>query len=171
MTQAVQVPAAGTYTLDQAASTISFTTTHMFGLGKVHGTFALRDCRIEVAGPQDAAVRATVDAASIDTGSSARDKMVRSATYLDAERYPEFSFSSTGLEQADGRWVLRGSLTVREVSRPVDVHVQEVRVADAALHAVGTAQVDRYEFGITAMKGMTGRRLTLRLEIAADLRP
>lgn len=169
MSTAVQIPVAGAYRVDAGASTISFTTKHMLGLGTVRGTFALRDGHIDVADPVSASsVRATVAAGSIDTGVDARDRTVRSATYLDAEHHPHFGFVSTGVEQSGGRWVLRGSLTVRGVSRPVDVHVEEVAADGPRLRVVATAVVDRYAFGITAMRGMTGRRLSLRLEIVAE---
>jgi polyisoprenoid-binding protein YceI len=166
---AVEIPVAGAYRVDVGASTISFTTRHLFGLAKVRGTFALREAHIDVAGPVTASsVRATIAAGSVDTGVEARDRMVCSATYLDAERHPHFTFVSTGVERAGERWLLRGSLTVRGVSRPVDVHVAHVQVTGPRLRVVATAVVDRYEFGITAMRGMTGRRLSLRLEIIAE---
>lgn len=169
MTTAVQLPVAGAYRIDVAASTISFTTKHMLGLGTVRGTFALRDGQVDVADPVDASsVRATVVAASVDTGLATRDDMVRSATYLDVERHPHFVFVSTGVEQVDGQWVLRGTLTVRGVSRPIDVDVVDVRVIGSEMRVVAAAVVDRYEFGITAMRGMTGRRLSLRLELVAE---
>ncbi len=38
---AVQIPAAGIYQLDPAASTVTFATRHMFGLAPVKGTFRL----------------------------------------------------------------------------------------------------------------------------------
>lgn len=169
MSTAVQIPVAGAYRLDAAASTISFTTKHMFGLGTVRGTFAVHDGHIDVADPvTGTSVRATVAAGSIDTGVEARDRTVRSATYLDAEHHPHFGFVSAGVERAGGQWLLRGSLTVRGISRPVDLLVEEVRADGARLRVVATTVVDRYEFGITAMRGMTGRRLYLRLEVVAE---
>jgi polyisoprenoid-binding protein YceI len=168
MTVVVQLPVVGAYRVDVDESTISFTTKHMFGLGTVRGTFALREGRIDVAEQMGAStVRATVAADSVDTGVAARDQAVRSATYLDAERFPDFAFVSSGVERAGERWVLRGALTVRGVSRPVDVLVEEAQVTGDRLRVVATAEVDRYAFGITAMRGMTGRRLSLRLEIFA----
>lgn len=168
MTAAVQLPVTGTYRLDPGASTIGFATRHLFGLGAVRGTFAVADGRIEVTDPVTAsAVTARVAAGSVDTGLAARDGVVRSATYLDAEHHPYFEYASTGLERRDGQWVLCGRLTVRGVTRPVDVLITELRVEGTGLRVVATAAIDRYEFGITAMRGMTGRRLALRLELTA----
>jgi polyisoprenoid-binding protein YceI len=165
----IEVPVAGDYRIDPQRSTISFTTRHMFGLAPVRGTFALRDGHIHVADPvEDSTARATISATSFHTGVSARDKTVRSGQYLDVENHPDITFSSTRIEQVDGRWALQGSLAVRGRSQPLQVDVEEVRLDGADLRLRASSRVDRYEFGITAMKGMTGRHLALRLDLTAQ---
>ncbi|OLF13032.1 hypothetical protein BLA60_07265 [Actinophytocola xinjiangensis] len=159
---------AGEYRVDAAASTISFTTRHMFGLGAVRGTFALREARVDVADdPARSSVRAVVDAGSVDTGIEARDRAVSSAVYLDAARHPDIVFVAGGAQGAGEDWVLRGQLTVRGVSAPLDLRVEQVRVDGSQVRVVATTVVDRFAFGITAARGMTGRRLRLRLEVVA----
>ncbi|OLF12588.1 YceI family protein [Actinophytocola xanthii] len=167
-TPAIQTPVAGAYRVDTSASTISFATRHVFGLGTVRGTFALRDGQVDVGEPVTSSfARATVSAASVDTGVAARDHAVRSATYLGAEYHPFIDFASTNLERDGERWVLHGGLTVRGVTRPVALELAEVRVAGPRLRVIATTVVDRYEFGVTAMRGMAGRRLRMRIEITA----
>ena len=48
---AVQIPAVGTCQLDPAASTVTFATRHLFGLGAVKGTFRLISGQITIADP------------------------------------------------------------------------------------------------------------------------
>ena len=48
---AVQIPAAGIYQLDPAASTVTFATRHIFGLAPVKGTFRLVSGQIAIADP------------------------------------------------------------------------------------------------------------------------
>jgi polyisoprenoid-binding protein YceI len=166
-TETIEVPAAGTYRLQPGESTISFATRHMFGLGPVRGTFALREGVVHVADPvETSTVRATIAAGSVDTGLAARDNTVRSGQYLDTAKHPDITFTATGVTH-DGGWVLRGTLTVRGRTEPLDVRVEEVRVLDGALRLRATAEVDRYAWGITAMKGMTGRRLRFTLSLSA----
>lgn len=166
----IEMPTAGEYRIDRAHSTISFKTRHIFGLAAVHGTFQLREGHIHVADPvADSSARATIAAGSVDTGLSMRDETVRSVQYLDAEHHPDITVVSTRLSQMDGRWTMHGSLTVRGRTRPLDVRVDEVRAAGGRLRLRATSRVDRYEFGITTMKGMTGRWLTMRLELTASL--
>jgi polyisoprenoid-binding protein YceI len=169
MTTSIEVPGTGDYRIDHDNSTVSFTTRHMFGLGAVRGTFRLRDGHIHVASPvADTATRVTISAGGFDTGVSARDVTVRSATYLDTETHPDITFVSTRLGQAEQGWVLHGSLAVRGLARPLDVHIDEVRPAGSGLRLLAGARVDRYAFGITAMKGFAGRYLTMRLDVAAN---
>ncbi|MFC4858215.1 YceI family protein [Actinophytocola glycyrrhizae] len=166
-TETVEVPTAGTYRIDPGESTISFATRHMFGLGPVRGTFGLRDGTVHVASPvETSTVRATIDAASFDTGAAARDKTVRSKQYLDVAAHPDITFTADGVVR-DGGWVLRGTLTVRGRAEPLDVRVDEVRVLDDRLRLRASAEVDRYAWGVTAMKGMTGRRLRFSLSLSA----
>lgn len=52
-------------------------------------------------------------------------------------------------------------------SKPVDVTVERVTVEGRRLTVVASTVVDRYAFGVTTAKGMTGRRLTVRLDVRA----
>jgi polyisoprenoid-binding protein YceI len=174
-TETVEVPAVGSYRIEPGESTISFATRHMFGLAPVRGTFALRDGVVHVADPAETStVRATIAAGSVDTGLAARDNTVRSRQYLDVTQHPDITFTADGLAHGlddavddDGGWVLRGTLTVRGRTEPLDVRIDEVRVLDDRLRLRASAEVDRYAWGVTAMKGMTGRRLRFTLSLSA----
>ncbi|MFM0592265.1 MULTISPECIES: YceI family protein [Paraburkholderia] len=66
----------------------------------------------------------TIDAASIDTNVPLLDKMVKSASLLDVERYPEIRFVSTRFERTDeSRGTLTGDLTIHGVTQPVTLDV------------------------------------------------
>ena len=79
-----------------------------------------------------AAVEIHVDARTlrvIDKDDSDKDrtevqKTMQGPEVLDSEHYQEIVFKSTGAEAAgQGRWTLRGTLTLRGQTRPVTVHV------------------------------------------------
>src|SRR5699024_10473526 len=114
----LETPPAGRYEIDPAASRLTFTTRHMFGMLPVSGSFAITGGTVEVAEPlTDSSVRAEVDAASFDTGNAKRDAHVRSSDYLDTERHPTMTFVS---ERVEGD-ALVGSLTAHGVTRPVEL--------------------------------------------------
>jgi len=161
----IEAPVLGAYHLEPSESTIEFTTRHLFGLAPVRGTFALREGVVHVADPVDTSlVRATIDARSFDTGLPARDRTVGSPQYLDTAQHPDITFVANGIDQNE---VLQGTLTVRGRTEPLKVHIDEVRVLGNRLQLRASAEVDRYRWGITAMKGMTGRRLRFRLSMVA----
>lgn len=165
----IQLPAVGEYRIDVADSTVTFRTRHIFGMAPVSGSFRLREGHIRVAEEvTESTARATISAASFHTGVSNRDATVRSGQYLDAENHPHITFTSTRLSKVDGRWVLHGTLTVRGRGCPVDVLVEQSEVDGPRVRLRASARVDRYEYGITAMKGMTGRWLTMTLELRAN---
>ncbi|MEV6007835.1 YceI family protein [Streptomyces sp. NPDC051976] len=162
------IPPAGDYKIDPEESGIHFKSTHMFGLGSVTGTFALRSGHVSIASPLTASsAEAVADATSFSTGSDARDKKVLSSAFLDPAAYPEISFTSVSAVNADGTWILRGTLTAHGVDAPVEFTVTDSGFVDGTLHLAATATVDRYAHGITAMKGMAGRYLHLTVTVQA----
>ena len=167
-TQITQAPPLGHYDIDASRSQVTFRTRHMFGLGPVRGTFAVRSGSVDIAEPlADAAVHAEIDAASFSTGNAQRDQTVRSARFLDAGRFPVISFRY-GQPSADGGTV-DGTLTVRDVSRPVSLAIGAVTTDGRSFTASATVRVDRTEFGLTAMRGLAGRYLDLTVEVRCSL--
>lgn len=163
------IPAAGDYRIDPESSTVAFTTRHLFGLAAVHGSFHLYDGQIHIADPvRESWTRATISAASVQTGNPSRNASVRSPRLLATAAHPDVTFSSTRLDQIDGHWVLGGDLSVRGVIRPILVHIDDVHTAEARIRLHATTRVDRHAFEITKYRGVAARHLTLRLDIIAD---
>src|SRR5262245_42285444 len=161
----IEAPALGAYRINVSESTVEFGTRHLFGLAPVRGAFTLRDGIVHVAEPTDTSmVRATIDAGSFDTGLPQRDDTVRSAKFLDAANHPDITFVANGLHGSD----LMGALTVKGRTEPLDVTIDEIRVLDHRLQIRASAEVDRYQWGVSAMKGMTGRRLRFTLSLVAS---
>jgi polyisoprenoid-binding protein YceI len=164
----VVVPQTGHYTIDPARTTVRFDTRHLFGLGPVTGTFAVRGGTVDVADPAtESTVAVVVDSASFDTGSKGRDKQVRSAKFLDVESHPVIRFEGQSARKSADGWQIAGTLTVQAVTRPLDLEIQQLTVAGSELRARVTCRIDRKEYGITAMPGMAGRHLTLTVEAVA----
>lgn len=165
----VQLPAAGTYRINPSTSTIAFTTRHMFGIGAVKGSFDLTSGDIIVAEPVIASqVVATATADSFTTGNPKRDKHVKSADFLHAETHPEISFRSTELVPDGVGWLLRGAITARSTTAPVELTIIEATADPTGFTVKAAGKVDRYAHDITKMKGMAARYLTLHITAHAD---
>lgn len=169
MTQRANVPAAGRYRLDPGRSSVGFRTRHLFGLATVSGTMrvAAGEIVVDPEAPQ-ASVTASVAAASFSTDNDRRDRDVRSAKFLHAEKYPYVTFRAGTLSQAQGRWVLSGELTVRDVSSPVRLAIESVEPAGKGFRALATTRIDRFAFGLTAARGMAARFLDIELTAIAE---
>ncbi len=112
---------AANWKVDRAHTTMGFGVSHLFT--SVQGRFDRFDGTIEFdpEKPEAAVVRATIDAASINTNNAKRDKHLRSDDFFDVEKHPTLSFESTGgvTEMKENRGKLAGNLTIHGVTKPV----------------------------------------------------
>jgi polyisoprenoid-binding protein YceI len=157
-------PQPGHYDIDASRSRVTFATRHLFGLGRVHGSFAIRGGTADVAEPVAAsAIYAEIETASFRTGNHQRDHSVLSPRFLDPAGHPVMTFRSDRIEAAGQ--VLTGTLTVRGTTRPVTLAVARCEVTRRSFTVRATARIDRTEFGITAARGLAARYLDLTVEV------
>jgi polyisoprenoid-binding protein YceI len=149
------IPIAGTYELDPNHKRVGFVVRHLM-VSKVRGEFGQASATITVGeDPLQSSVTATILAASFDSGQEQRDGHVRSADFLDAEKYPTLEYRSTGVKSIDGSdIVLNGELTIRGVTQPVDLHVEIEGVGRSpygqdVFGFSATTEIDREAFGLT----------------------
>ncbi len=147
-------PVAGTWILDPAHTTLTFEARHMM-IAKVRGAFQKAEGRIVVPDdPRQTEVEVVVETASVDTGVEDRDNHLRSADFFDVEQFPTMTFRGNGVSITDDGYVLRGTLTIRDVTRPLDLPFEfhggivdpygNPRIAVSA-----QTEIDRTEWGLT----------------------
>ena len=149
------IPAAGTYLLDAAHKRVGFVARHMM-VSKVRGECADATATITVAeDPMQSSVTATIQATSINTAQADRDAHMRSPEFLDVENFPTLEFRSTGVKSWDGNeFVLTGELTIKGVTRPVELEVEFEGVGRSPFGQdifgfSASTEIDREEFGLT----------------------
>ena len=111
------------WTNDAAHSQLFFTVTHL-GINDVSGTFDDFTVSVESAKPDfsDAVFNLTAKTSSINTRVEARNNHLKSADFFDVEKYPELSFTSTGIKPAgENKYKLTGDLTIHGVTKTVTV--------------------------------------------------
>jgi polyisoprenoid-binding protein YceI len=59
-------------------------------------------------------------------------------------------------------------LTVRGVTRPVRLAIEESSITPRSFSVTAAVRVDRTDFGVTASPGLAGRYLDLRLEVHCE---
>ncbi len=75
--------------------------------------------------PDKASVEVNIKTSSVDSNHAERDKHLRGKDFLYIDKFPKATFISTSFEQDKvGNGVLKGNLTLRGVTRPVEIEVQ-----------------------------------------------
>lgn len=168
-----------TWQIDPKHSAAQFGVTHLMlstVRGEFHnlkGTIVLDDKDIT-----KSSVEVTIDATTLDTREPDRDKDVKSANFLDVEKYPTFTFKSTKVEQAGaGKLKITGDLTIHGVTKSVllDVDGPKSAIKDPwglqRSAASATTKINRKDFGINWNKTMdtggaiVGDELSITLDV------
>lgn len=146
----------GDYTLDASHTRIGFVARHAM-VTKVRGAFNDFEGTIHIDGaePAKSSATVTIKAASIDTRNAQRDDHIRSADFLELDKYPEITFVSREVAQTgDSTFEVTGDLTVKDVTRPVTVEFEYEGTATDPFGNVrvgfeGSVTISRKDFGIT----------------------
>lgn len=113
--------------VDPSHTNVDFAVKHMM-IATVRGRFAEVDgtVRLDPSNIGASRVEVSIKAASLDTRVADRDAHLRSADFLDVEKYPEITFRSTHLERTGSDHLrIAGDLTIHGVTRPVTLEVTE----------------------------------------------
>jgi polyisoprenoid-binding protein YceI len=171
------------YKLDSTHTTVEFIVRHLM-ITKVRGRFTTFDGQVELAPGNDvpAAIVATIDAASIDTREEQRDGHLRSADFLETEKFPHLVFKSDRIDGPPDDFTIHGQLTLHGVTRDVTLKgTFEGRATDpwggtrVGYAAHGT--INRKDFGLTWNAALetggvvVGDDVRLELNVEAVLAP
>ncbi|MGH3756324.1 YceI family protein [Actinophytocola sp.] len=171
---------AGTWVIDPAHSTVGFSVRHL--MSRVRGRFTEFSGEIVVADtPANSSVTATIELASVNTGNDMRDNHLRTKDFFDVEQTPKMTFASTDVRASGGSWVLTGDLTIRDVTKAVEIQLEFLGVDPTGLQGEqrvgfeGHTSITRSEFGVSfgvateGSKVVMGDRVDIHLEIEATL--
>jgi len=146
-----------TWNVDPAHATAEFKVRHMM-ISNVKGQFSKVTgvVTLDESDLANSRVKASIEAASIDTRDAQRDAHLKSADFLHVEKFPTLSFKSTDIRVVgDGELKLQGDLTIRGITRPVTFAVEgptpptkdpwgNTRIAISA-----ATKINRQDFGLT----------------------
>lgn len=124
----------------------------------IHGTLIF-----DPRNPRDSQVEVRIDAKSLWTGEPDRDAHLRSADFLDVERYPEITLRGHKVEiVGDHDYLLTGDLTIRGVTREVTFEVRYLgqwetpwwegdvdKGPKTRAGFVAEATINRHDFGVS----------------------
>jgi len=172
---------AGTWDIDAVHSHVGFVARHLM-VSKVRGSFTKLEGQIVTAeNPLESSASATIQMDSLSTGNETRDGDVKGENFLDVASHPTMTFRSTGVRADGDGYVVAGELTIKGVTRPVELSVEVNGFGPdpyggtrAGFSATGS--INRTDYGITANMVlptggvMVSEKIDLTIEIEAALK-
>jgi len=142
-----------TWTLDKAHSKIGFNVKHM-AVSEVEGNF--KDFEGTIISKTDdfngAEVSFTAKTASIDTDNEKRDSDLKSASFFEAEKFPEVTFKGA-LVKDGGKYKLKGDFVMHGTTKKVEFDVTYGGSINTGKGTKAgfklTGKVNRKDYGLT----------------------
>jgi polyisoprenoid-binding protein YceI len=162
------------WAIDKTHSNIGFSVAHMV-VSETTGNF--KDFDAKVTSTADDFAGATVEfsakTASVFTDNEKRDGHLKSDDFFNAEKFPDLKFSGSLVKEA-GKYVLKGNLTIRDVTKPVTFAVTYGgRVKAFGGEKAGfklNGKINRKEFGLKFDKALEGGGLIVGEEVEVNVK-
>ena len=168
-----------TWNLDPVHSAAEFKVRHMM-IANVKGKFAGITGRLSLdeSDLTQSRVKATIEAATVDTGNADRDTHLKSPDFFDVAQFPTLTFQSARIVRKDeDTLAVTGDLTIRGTTRQVTFEVEgptppnkdpwgNLRIGLSAV-----TKIDRKDFGLTwnaALEAggiLVGDQVTITLDV------
>ncbi|HEY5265606.1 MAG TPA: YceI family protein [Acidimicrobiales bacterium] len=169
------LPAPGVYTVDPVHSNVGFIARHLVA-SKVRGNFSDFSGSFTVGDtPETSSVEFTVQAASITTNNEMRDGHLKSADFLELEKYPTLTFKSTSLMAKGDDFVLVGDLTIHGTTKSVTFDLEYLGSGPGMGEGVTVAgfeahgEIDRRDFGINFEGALENGSLIVSNKIVLEI--
>jgi polyisoprenoid-binding protein YceI len=168
-----------TWNVDPVHSVVEFKVKHMM-ISNVKGQFTGVSgvLTLDETDVTKSRVEATIDASTINTRDPQRDTHLKSADFLDVEKYPTLTFQSTSVKRAGAdEGTVTGELTIHGVTREVVFQVEGPTLPSKdpwghiRLGLSATTKISRKEFGLTwnaALEAgglLVGDEVTITLDV------
>ncbi len=166
-----------TYKIDPAHSSARFTVRHLMitnvrgGFSNVQGTVVYDPENLDAS-----SVDVEIDVNTLHTADATRDAHVKSADFLDAEKYPTITFKSKKITQAgDGELKVLGDLTIHGVTKEAVLDVEGPTSeskdpwGNLRVGASGSTKIKRSDHGLTWNAALETGGIVLGDELKIEL--
>jgi polyisoprenoid-binding protein YceI len=167
------------FVVDTSHSKVKFTAP-LIGVIDVEGRFTDFDAVItyDEADLTKSSVTAIIKAVSINTADSNRDSDLQGPEFFDAKKYPTLRFQSKRIEKRGENYVMLGSLTIRDVTREVEIPLiwRQKKTLDIwENHRIafdGQLAINRKDYGVVGpafWNNAISNEITIELKITAEV--
>lgn len=112
----------GTWNIDSVHSTVGFAVKHaMVSTTRGHFSAFTGSATIDAENPEGSSAFVEIDASSVTTGNQQRDGHLQSPDFWDAENNPKITFTSTSATLKGDELVMLGDMTIKNVTKPVEI--------------------------------------------------
>jgi len=144
------------WNIDRSHTNVTFSIRHFFT--PVVGKFTAYDIDLNF-NPNDLAnssVTVDMDVNSVNTNNERRDSHLKNPDFFNAEIFPKMTFSSTSITKTgENQFMMRGDLTIRDVTKQIEIPFTLLGVADHPSRAntevaglEGSFKIKRLEYGV-----------------------
>jgi polyisoprenoid-binding protein YceI len=164
---------ADTYVIDTkgAHASINFAIGHL-GYSVLTGRFDKFEGEFtyDPAKPEASTVNVTIDTTSVNSNHAERDKHLRSADFLNVEKFPKATFVSKSIKLDDDEFDIVGDLTLNGVTKSVVIEVEKVGEGKDPWGSYragfsGETEIKLKDFNIKMDLGPASQVVKLELEI------
>lgn len=150
-------PTTSTWNIDPVHTMAEFKVRHMMITNvKGHFTGVTGVLTLDEQDITKSHVETTIDAATINTREADRDTHLKSADFLDVEKFPRLTFTSTRVTRSgEGELLVEGDLTIHGVTRRVEFTVEGPTPpgkdpwGNTRIGWTATTKINRKDFGLT----------------------
>lgn len=167
------------WNIDKTHSKVGFNVTHMV-VAEVEGYFKDYDAKVSTTADDfaGATIEFTAKTASVFTDNERRDGHLKSDDFFNAEKFPDLKFTGSVVKE-NGKYVLKGNLTIRDVTKPVTFDVtyggriktpnpQNPNGEKAGFKIKG--QINRMDYGLKFDRALEGGGLVVSKEVELNIK-
>lgn len=167
---------ATTWAIDKNHSQADFEIRHL-GVSNVRGSISGVTGTVvwDENDPSKSSVTAVLDATTVDTGNSMRDKDLKSDHFFNVDKFPTITFKSTSVSKVDGKLKITGDLTITGIAKPITFDVDGPSAPQKGMggkivtgfEATGVLKRSDYTFGPKYTPPMLGEEVKFTIDIEA----
>jgi polyisoprenoid-binding protein YceI len=168
-----QVFGADEFTMDPVHSSANFAVKHLM-ISTVHGRFSDVSGTIiyDEKDPSKSSVLAVIKTASVNTDNQTRDKDLRSANFLETDKYPEMRFQSTKVEKIGELLQVTGNLTMKGVTHQIMLPITLARAEVKGKTRLGietSTTLNRFDYNVSfdSTGATVGKEIKIDINVEA----
>jgi polyisoprenoid-binding protein YceI len=170
------LPTPGVYTVDPVHTNVDFIARHLVA-SKVRGNFREFEGTITIGDSiESSTVEATVQAASITTGNEMRDNHLKSADFIEQEKFPTLTLKSTSITSKGGDdYQLVADLTIHGVTKSLTFDLEflgtgpSMAPGGSVVGFEAKGEFDRRDFGVNFEGALENGSLVVGNKIVVEL--